>query len=349
MSTTPAVEDPVPLETHCEWATDELGERYVRPWTDDELAELEAAVDHASRACDDVLDVAISDFPLPTLGPRLAACADELINGRGVVLFRGWPVERFTREQNEIAYWGVGTHLGEPWPQNARGHLLGDVTDQGKDPNDPNSRGYEVGGVGLPFHSDGSDLVGLFCLDPGNEGGRSLVANAVAAHNEMVREAPELAVELYQPLPYDYRGEQREGGKAWYMVPVFQRWGDRLFVRYIRPFIDSSQRHPDAPRLSNRAIEAMNRFEALCADGHRTAAMQLQRGDMQFIDNYHVVHGRERYSDAPDEGRVRHLKRLWLETRVLTDDDKPERFRMARSASHWWKGRQKDTFAAQRD
>lgn len=348
MSTTPAVEELIPLETHCEWTTEELGDRYVWQLGDADIAELASALEVAESRRDDVLDVTRDDFPLPSLGPRLEATADALINGDGLALIRGWPVDRFTREQNEIVYWGVGLHLGEPWPQNARGHLLGDVTDQGKDPNDPNSRGYEVGGVALPFHSDGSDLVGLFCLDPGNEGGRSLVANAVAAHNEMVREAPELAAELYQPLPYDYRGEQREGGKAWYMVPVFQRWSDRLFVRYIRPFIDSSQRHPDAPRLSDRAVEAMDRFEALCKDGHRTAAMPLQPGDMQFIDNYHVVHGRERYADDAEAGKVRHLKRLWLETRVLTPDDKPRRFRLDRSASHWWKGRQKDTFAAQR-
>ena len=32
----------------------------------------------------------------------------------------------------------------------------------------------------FPFHSDGSDLVGLFCLDAGASGGASLVANAVS-------------------------------------------------------------------------------------------------------------------------------------------------------------------------
>ena len=54
---------------------------------------------------------------------------------------------------------------GGPWPQNHKGHLLGDVTDQGKTGDDPTSRGNEIGGVAFPFHSDGSDLVGLFCLE----------------------------------------------------------------------------------------------------------------------------------------------------------------------------------------
>ena len=40
---------------------------------------------------------------------------------------------------------------------------------------------------------------------------------------------------------------------------------------------------------------------------------------MQFINNYHVLHGRTPYQDDRATGRVRHLKRLWLETEVLTD------------------------------
>ena len=40
-----------------------------------------------------------------------------------------------------------GTHLGHPWPQNAKGHLLGDVTDQGRAIDDPTARGNEIGGI----------------------------------------------------------------------------------------------------------------------------------------------------------------------------------------------------------
>jgi hypothetical protein len=38
---------------------------------------------------------------------------------------------------------------------------------------------------------------------------------------------------------------------------------------------------------------------------------------MQFINNYHVLHARTDYHDDRASGRVRHLKRLWLETTVL--------------------------------
>jgi hypothetical protein len=333
----------VPLEAGCEWRSDDVGARYVFELPDAHVDELDAALKFAESRCDDVLDVTRDLFPLPTLGPELQGIARELINGRGVVLIRGVPVDRYGKPRASIIYWGVGMHLGRPWPQNAKGHLLGDVTDQGRAVNDPHGRGNEIGAVAFPFHSDGSDLVGLFCLHPGASGGASVVANAVAIHNELVRTEPELAAALYEPFAYDFRGEQAPGGKPWYTMPIFSRRGDRLFVRYIRPYIDAARRHEDAPRPSPTARAAMDRIDALCTDSNYHLSMMLQPGDMQFVNNYHVLHARDAYVDQREEGRIRHLKRLWLETDVLADDDKPEPFRLGRAAGNWWssKGRTK--------
>jgi Taurine catabolism dioxygenase TauD, TfdA family len=332
----------IPLEGPCEWQRDALGDSYVFELTDAHLDEVDRALVHAESTCDDVLDITRESFPLPTLGPALVEVARELIDGRGVVLIRGVPVERYGKARASSIYWGVGMHLGLPWPQNAKGHLLGDVTDQGRSAADPTSRGNEIGGIAFPFHSDGSDLVGLFCLDAGASGGASLVANAVAIHNELVRTEPELAAELYEPMPYDFRGEQTPGAPGWYTMPVFSRRGDRLFVRYIRPYIESSRRHDDAPRPTEAAREAMNRVDAMCADPRFHVAMTMQPGDMQFVNNYHVLHARDAYADDRPAGRIRHLKRLWLETYILADDEKPERFRLGRTDGYWAsKGRTK--------
>lgn len=325
-----------PLEEHCEWTADTIGTSYVHHLTDHDTAELHEALQHAKARTSDVLHITPATFPLPTLGPKLAEVERQLIDGPGVALLRGLDRSRYDTADAEAIYVGIGMHLGRPWPQNAKGHLLGDVVDQGKRPDDPTSRGNELGGVGLPFHSDGSDLVGLFCLDAGAEGGRSQVANAVTIHNRLVREEPELAAELYGDLPYDYRGEQAPGQKAWYSMPAFSRWGDRLFVRFIGPYIRAARRHPDAPRPSAKQQAAMAALEAMCADPRHHVAMRLEPGDIQLVNNYHVLHGREAYRDDPSNGNVRHLKRLWLETSVLSDEQKPEVFRMSRTTKSWW-------------
>jgi hypothetical protein len=332
-----------PLETQCEWRGADVGDAYVFHLTDAHRAELDAALEYAEARTDDVLGITRELFPLPILGPELVDLTDELINGRGVVLIRGVPVERYGKQRASAIYWGVGMHLGRPWPQNAKGHLLGDVTDQGRALDDPTGRGNEIGAVAFPFHSDGSDLVGLFCLNAGASGGASLVANAVAVHNDLVRTEPELAAALYDQFAYDFRGEEAPGGKPWYFMPIFSRRGDRLFVRYIRPYIEAARRHAGAPRPSDAARAAMDRIDAMCADPAYHLSMLMQPGEMQFVNNYHVLHAREAYVDRRDEGKIRHLKRLWLETDVLADDEKPEPFRLGRTADNWWssKGRTK--------
>jgi hypothetical protein len=322
------------LEPHCEWTAADVADE--ASWTEvfdaDEQAELAAALRHALEAKgDDVLQIDKDDFPLPRLHDRLVRIEEELINGRGFVRLRGIQRDRYTQAEMEVLYWGIGMHLGLPWAQNAKGHVLGDVTDQQKAPDDPTARGNELGGVALPFHCDGSDLVGLMCLENGIEGGLSMVASSVRIHNQLVRDQPDLAEALYEPFPYDFRGEQADGAAGFYELPVFTEWDDRLFVRAIPPYIHASQRHPDAPRLTDTQRAALAELVRQADDPSNHVQMELRPGDIQFINNFHVLHGRTAYVDNRSEKKIRHLKRLWLETEVLTD--RPPYFTHRRS--HW--------------
>ena len=329
MTATPRI-----LEPQCEWTADQVADESL--WTQhlnaQEQAELDAALRHALAKSHDVLEIGRDDFPLPQLSRRLLDIEGQLINGRGFVRLRGLDRARYSQAEMEMLYWGIGMHLGTPWAQNHHGHVLGDVTDQGKALNDPTARGNELGGVALPFHCDGSDLVGLLCLANGRRGGLSAVANSVTIHNQLVRERPELAAELYEPQPYDFRGEQAPGAKPIYALPIFTEWNGRLFVRCIPPYIYASQRHAQAPRLTELAQRGLERLIELANDARNHVTMELRPGDIQFINNYHVMHGRTAYEDDRDHGRIRHLKRLWLETDVLKD--RPPYF-ANNVSSHW--------------
>jgi hypothetical protein len=322
------------LETQCEWTAETVGgeDAWTERFTPGELAEIDAAVRHAQSVTSDLLEIGAEDFPLPTLSLRLKRIEHDLINGRGFVRLRGIDRGRYDNDAMCLIYWGIGLHLGKPWAQNRHGHLLGDVTDQGKSWDDPTVRGNELGGIRLGYHCDGSDLIGLMCLKNGVSGGLSAVANSVAIHNALVRERPDLAAELYQPQPYDFRGEQKPGARAWYTVPVFTDWGGRLFVRVISAYILASQRHADAPRLTDAAREGLRFIDDAAESGRYSVMMGFEPGDMQFVNNYHVLHGRTAYVDDRPSGRVRHLKRLWLETEALAD--RPPWFRNTID-SHW--------------
>lgn len=327
---------PTVLETQCEWTRQDVAD--PEPWTERlserEIAEIDQAIAFARSRSSDLLEIGKEQFPLPTLSERLKRIEHDLMNGRGFVLIRGLPRRRYDNDAMCLAYWGIGAHLGQPWPQNHYGHVLGDVTDQGKGTDDPTARGNELGQIGLEYHCDGADVIGLLCLQTAASGGLSAVANSVALHNELVRTRPELAAALYEPLPFDFRGEQAPGKRGWYPMPVFTRWHERLFVRLIGSYIIASQRHADAPRLSPEAREALRWMRDESESGRYSVVMDFQPGDMQFINNYHVLHGRTPYTDNRATGQVRHLKRLWLETEVLTD--RPPHFQN-HGRSHWGK------------
>ena len=52
------------------------------------------------------------DFPLPEFGPRLADLLAQVQSGRGFALIRGLPLDRWSREQVEAVYWGLGMEDG---------------------------------------------------------------------------------------------------------------------------------------------------------------------------------------------------------------------------------------------
>jgi hypothetical protein len=95
----------VPLETACEWRGPSLGDDYVFELTDTHVEELDAALRHAEAVTDDVLDITRESFPLPTLGPELQRITRDLIDGNGVVLIRGVPVERYGKRRAS-SIWG---------------------------------------------------------------------------------------------------------------------------------------------------------------------------------------------------------------------------------------------------
>src|SRR5471032_1132057 len=207
--------NPRPLETHVDWTRDDVRDEsaWTVELTDADKRELDHALTVAKAHSDNLLDIGLAQFPLDGLARKIAGIERELIDGRGFVRIRTLDTAKYSDDDLTMFYWGIGIHLGDPWPQNHYGHVMGDVTDQGKRLDDPTLRGNEIGGVGLDYHTDGADIIGLMCLRKPKSGGLSCVANIVAIYNELVRTRPDLVKALYDELPYDTRGEQAPGQK----------------------------------------------------------------------------------------------------------------------------------------
>ncbi len=276
-----------------------------------ETVEIEAAVNGLAGASEILFNISPGDFPLPTLGPRLQSLLGEVLDGRGFVLLRRLPVERWSARQTAIAFLGIGSHLGNLRSQNADGHLLGHVKDLGRSSSDPNVRIYQTR-ERQTFHTDSCDVVGLLCLKTAKSGGLSSLVSSITIFNEMRRRRPDLARVLFEPIETDRRGEVAEGEKPYFNIPVFNWHAGLLSAIYQRQYIESARRFPDVQPLRPAQIEGLDLLDELANDPELHLMMELQRGDMQFVHNHTVLHDRTAFEDWPEPDRKRHLLRLWL-------------------------------------
>lgn len=299
-------------------------EAWLHRLTPEEVADLEQAARHYLALGRDIGQMTAAAFPLGPFADHLRTLKEKLLHGIGFEVLRGLPVARYDQQTAAAIFCGVGAHLGMARSQNAAGHVLGHVRNTGADPTDPNARIYQTN-ARQSFHTDSADVVGLLCLREARSGGDSLLVSAETLYNRLRVECPELLARLFDPIATDRRGEVPPGMQPFMTIPPLNWHESYLTVFYQRQYIDSAQRFPEAPRLTDAHIAALDRFDALADDPELHLAMRLQPGDMQFVYNHGQLHDRTGFTDWPDPTRRRHLLRLWLS--VSGDRPLPECFR----------------------
>ena len=280
-----------------------------------QVAEIDAALAEVRRRNLSFPQFSAADFPLPTLQAELARHAEELENGRGFVVLRGLPVERYSRDEINTIYYGLGLHLGQPVCQNPRGDLLGEVMNVG-DLKDKNTRVYQTN-LYLPYHSDPSDVVGLLCVRKAPVGGVSSLISVATVYNRILRDHPEYLGLLYRPMYFAHLCEDQPS-----LSPIFSYHQDKLSCRYLRQYLELGHEIRGLP-LSRVEVEALDLFDSLIHDPELRLDMLMEPGDLQFANNYAVLHSRNEFADHGVTERNRKMLRLWLKmpnARVLAPE-----------------------------
>lgn len=233
-----------------------------------------------------------------------------LQHGAGFLRLRSFPIDELSADEIERAYLALGTLLGTPVGQDRDANVLTHIRDEQLRP-DPSVRKYRTN-QRQDFHSDGSDLVGLLCLHLALAGGESKIVSAHAVYNEALRRAPHLVDVMYGPMPWDRNNEQPHGQPGFFELPPITDIDGIPRVFFIAWYIRDSQRHPDAPRLTDNQREALALFETIANDPDFHIQMTFEPGDVQLLNNATVLHSREQYTDHADPSQRRHLLRLWL-------------------------------------
>lgn len=244
------------------------------------------------------------DFPIHAISADLLHYAEEMENGKGFLLLRGLPIERYSDDDIEIIYYGIGLYMGTPVCQTLKGDLLGSVMNVG-DITKKETRVYETNAY-LPYHTDPSDVFGLICVRKAKSGGLNSLVSCGAVYNVLLEKYPEYLGIFYRPMYYAHLGKGTANKS-----PIFSYHGGKLSCRYLRQYIELGAELADRP-LSRIEVEAMDVFDTIIHDENIRLDMMLEPGDMLFANNYAVMHSRTSFEDVEEPEQRRKLIRLWL-------------------------------------
>lgn len=250
-------------------------------------------------------------FSLPTCMPLLTKVASTLDRGLGFAVIKGFRPETYEQADVIRAYLGVSSHLGNALAQTSKGDRIVDVLDKGKAV-DGKHRGY-LSKSTLPFHTDGAYLVGLLFLETSSVGGESLLTSAVSVYNELGGRFPASLEWLSRGFYYDRRGDHVPGENpvSNERIPTFSFHNKLLHCCYNRNNIEFAPANSGV-LLSDAELAALDAFDSIARDPRLTLNMAMGKGDMQFLNNFVVLHSRTEYVDQP--GRPpRHAIRLWMD------------------------------------
>ena len=286
---------------------------WVQHLSTEAVAGFDAALTHARKADKPFLSMTQADFPLNAAAASALAEAISTTQGRwGMCLLKGFPVERWSEDESRLAVWGMSLYMGVARTQNRASQIMNDVRDEGGSYNVKGGRCYNTN-AGLDFHQDSCDVVGLLCRRTAKAGGTSKVVSSIALVDEIRHVRPELVEVLKAPIHHSYQGTQDPTQPPFYNCPILGSEPAHFAMRTNRKNIVAAQRDfPEAPRLTQQQIEALDLLDQLLPDPRFCYTMSLEQGDMQFLNNYVTLHSRTPFEDFEQADQKRHLFRLWM-------------------------------------
>jgi alpha-ketoglutarate-dependent taurine dioxygenase len=298
-----------------DWFERDLG--WIHELSNADISDLEDGLAMARRSGVEPIGFTRESFPLRAFGATIERILDEVQNGRGFAIFRGLPVERYERADLEMIYWAIGAYMGQVISQNGMGDLIAEVTDKGASyDNVVNDRGY-MSKDKLNPHVDTSDMTALLCLRTSGNGGMSSLTSSAAVYNEILSCRPDLLEVYYRGFHHDLRGEGPTGSfdeVTHNRIPVFSYHEGLLSCCYNDKIMRSAHDKTGQP-LTDLEREAIDLLLEVAELPELRCDFELEVGDIQFINNYVLLHARSAFESDPDPAERRCLLRMWMNCR----------------------------------
>lgn len=274
-------------------------------------SELDTVMRHLERHPMPMTLLDPGEYEMPGCASVIDEARRRLDKGPGVVLLDRFPVENWSKEQAERAFWLLGNMIGRPVVQTFDGKIMVEVTDTGVKKT-IGVRGFRTNAPQRP-HVDNSfnhappDYVSLLSLAQAPEGGVSRFISFYAVHNRLSEEHPELLERLYQPFIQDRQGDFWPDEPQTVRYPVFAL-DPELRCRYTHFTIPAGYKTAGEP-FEGIAREAFETMTSIVEDERLFCEFTIRPGELQIVNNRYCGHGRTAYTDDPERPRL--LLRLW--------------------------------------
>jgi len=241
----------------------------------------------------------------------------QIYSGRGFAVLRGIPVDKYDKVENAIVWAGLCSWLGR-----LRGR---------QDPNsnivlrhivDLSAKGVigtaQYTADSQPYHTDWGDVVALYCISEPAEGGASHLASVEQIYNELASARPDVIRVLSEKWAFDNFGAQ----PPYIERPLLLFHGGHIFFQYSRRLFtgyQTYQRSDACPPLTEEQADAMEELEF--AAQRSAVTFQLEKGDIQWLNNMALLHGRDGYVDGKEN--IRELLRIWVRNEDLAWETPP--------------------------
>lgn len=240
-----------------------------------------------------------------------ATIEDQLENGPGVVLLRGFPIDGHDKDSAREAFRGWCSGLGTLLSQNEKGDTLFDVSDAGFGKDDPRTRGPNTNKK-LSFHTDRCDVIGFLCWKQARSGGENELLSSMQLYNEIARRRPDLLEVLLQSFVYKRHTVDLGNEQPYCEQPIFSFQDGHFACSFLRVLINRAHADPNLPDLSTAQIEAMDFLEAVAEEPDISHRFRQEPGDVLLLNNWVTLHRRSAFVDHEDPTERRCLFRAWL-------------------------------------
>jgi len=305
-------------------------------WTSTDIKKEDYFFELSRQACVEIqrLLKSLQNNPLPSVDDLhshdllvcrelMASIKNVLDKGLGFAILDRLPLDSISIEEAEKALFILSSLIGRPVPQNRKGLMFWDVQDLGLKPLAGSGVRPSQSNIALDLHNDFVSnpvfppYIGLLALQVAKEGGESLFASFYTIHNHLLQYYPHILERLYQPFYFDRMGEHGDEEPTSYQS-IFKYQNGHLTSRLDIHLIKRGY-EMRAKSMDEAAIIALEALKNISVNQSLCFQEAMEPGQVQFVNNNVVAHGRDKYKDGPQIPR--HYKRIWFTH--LPDDAKP--------------------------